>query len=108
MKVFVLVPYIDRSNEEIDAIRQDALDKISSVYVGNEDVELSLPKGKRLTGDIEAMFAADVIVKVRFANYDPVCQLVEQTAHVYGKYVVEDNILPHEINDELLESVRNA
>lgn len=103
MKIFVLTPYLERSNEEIAVVREEALNKILDIYTGEEEVELSLPQGKRLTGDLEAMFSADIVVKVKYANYDPVCQIVEQAAHTYGKYVLEDRFLPHEITDEMLE-----
>lgn len=90
-KIFALVPFMDRSDEEIMAIREDVL----ATYIERSgvDAELSLPHGKRLTGDIEAMFNADIVVSSKYANYDPVCQVVHFAAQMYGKEVVEDRFV---------------
>ena len=86
-KVFVLVPFLERTNEELTAIREDVLNN----YIESFDIEaeLSLPQGKRLTGDLEAMFAADTIIKAKHYIADPVCSIVEQAASVYGKEIYD-------------------
>lgn len=92
--IFALIPFMGRSNEEITAAREDVL----ATYIEKSGVEaeLSIPKGKRLTGDIEAMFASDIVVAAKYSSYDPVCQIVQFAANVYGIPVVEDRFIERE------------
>lgn len=111
-KVFVLVPYMGRTDEEIQAIREETLQLYKDRTL-DDDAELSIPHGKRLTGDIEAMFAADVVVVVKYHIADPVCSIVAQAAHTYGKAVVEDRdieqvMIPHEEPVEEQEEESNG
>lgn len=87
-KLFVLVPYMGRTDEEIQAIRENTL--LLYKNATHEDAELSIPHGKRLTGDLEAMFDADVVVGVKYHAVDPVCAIIAQAAYVYGRTVIED------------------
>lgn len=98
-KIFVLVPYMGRTDEEIAAIR-DATLQLYKDRTLDQDVELSIPHGKRLTGDIEAMFAADEVIGVKYHIADPVCSIVEQAAYIYGKNVVEDRDIPQSLPPE--------
>jgi len=88
-KIFVLVPYMGRTDEELMRIREEALAKYQAKRP-SDDAELSIPEGKRLCGDMEAMLASDIVIGVRYHAADAVCNLVEQAAYVYGKWVVDD------------------
>lgn len=98
-KVFVLVPYMGRTDEELDAIREETLQLYKEKTL-DQDAELSIPHGKRLTGDLEAMFAADEVIGVKYHIADPVCSIVEQAAYTYGKNVVEDRDIPQGLPPE--------
>ena len=96
-KIFVLVPYMGRSDAELQKIREDAVELYRDRR--QEEAELILPQGKRLSGDIEAMFEADLVVCVKYHQFDPVCCVVMQAIYTYGKEFIEDRdivkIEPH-------------
>lgn len=96
-KLFILVPYMGKADEEIQAIREETLALYKQTT--GKDAELSIPQGKRLTGDIEAMFNADLVIAVKYYMYDPVCQIVQSAANVYGITVVEDRHIEDVITD---------
>lgn len=102
-KIFVLLPYMGRTTEELNKARQDVLELYQTKT--GEEAELVIPHGKRLTGDIEAMFAADLVIGVKYHIADPVCSIVEQAAYIYGKQVIEDKDIPEPPTEEELPPV---
>lgn len=91
-KIFVLIPYMGRSDEEIQSIRENAV-ALWNLYQ-RDDAELVVPHGKRLTGDIEAMLASDIVIMTKYHSSDAVCNIIEQAASVYDKLIYDDRYIP--------------
>ena len=96
-KIFVLIPYMGRSDEDIQTTRENAV-ALWNLYQ-KDNAELVIPQGKRLTGDLEAMLASDVVIMTKYHSADPVCNIVEQAASIYDKLIYDDRYIP-DIRDE--------